>query len=83
MGQSAVVDFIPIPRHSSCTEVEKELQSMREAGWRAGANAAGHGILVFCPCGKHKYSVAGTPKNCGNEAKRVRQAFRKCASGSS
>lgn len=41
--------------------------------------AQGHGVKIFCPCkGPHTRSVAGTPRNDGNEAKRVRRTILLC-----
>jgi len=67
-----------IPRHR-CTEVEVVLAEMRILGWEAGVNSHGHGEVVMCPfaCECRK-SVASTPKNCGNEAKRVKKVLKNC-----
>lgn len=73
-------DLQPIPRHQNCTEVEKQLKQLRKAGWLA-RYPGGHWAVVYCPHGCCKKSVAGSPKNCGNEAKRVRLLLSRCPGG--
>jgi hypothetical protein len=65
-----------IPRHPTCTEVEKVLAEMRELGWLS--RPGGHWEVAFCPEGCCHVSVSGTPKNCGNTARRLRREYRRC-----
>lgn len=68
-----------IPRHDKCDEVEAVLAELRAADWMAFKNAHGHWARLACPhpC-ECMFSVAGTPKSCANEAKRVRRRAKRC-----
>lgn len=66
-----------IPRHPKCADVEQQLKLLRKAGWLAKV-PGGHWVVLYCPHGCCDQSVAGTPKNCGNEAKRVSRLLKRC-----
>lgn len=75
-----MVDLVAIPRHKKCTEVEQQLELLRAAGWLA-KYPGGHWAVAYCPHGCCHKSVAGTPPNCGNEAKRAARLLRRCPGG--
>ena len=66
------------PRHK-CSDVEKVLKQLEKLGWII-VYPSGHWGRIECPDGCF-LAVGGTPKNCGNLAKRVRRTAQKCPHG--
>ena len=64
------------------TEVEDALQYAEAAGWRVDVRHNGHVWgRIFCPLATRQgcqLSVGSTPKNNGNEAKRIRRYVDSC-----
>lgn len=63
------------PRHQ-CKEVEKVLDALERAGWTI-VYPSGHWGRAEC-VGGCTIGVPGTPKDCGNAAKRVGRKARQC-----
>ena len=59
-------------------EVARALRNATAAGWRL--TSGGHWGILWCPCGNHKMSVSGTPRDAGREARRIGQEVRRCSS---
>lgn len=65
------------PRDHKCGEVRDVLEPLVAAGWRL--TEGGHKWLLWCPCGcSRPISVPGTPDDCGNAARRLARATRRC-----
>lgn len=62
--------------------VEEALQYAEELGWRVDVRHNGHVWgRIFCPLASRsgcQMSVGSTPKNAGNEAKRIRRFVDNC-----
>jgi hypothetical protein len=66
------------PRHR-CKEVERVLRDLARAGWTI-VYPSGH--WGRCECGDGcTIAVSGTPRDCGNAAKHVGRAARRCPHG--
>jgi len=60
-------------------EVEKALVEAEEHGWTVETNVGHWGRMRCATTGKGcSYSINGTPKSAGNEAKRLRKMVVKC-----
>lgn len=66
------------PRHN-CNDVEKVLKRLEKMGWVI-VYPSGHWGRAECPDGC-RFAVGGTPKSCGNLAKRVQRTAQKCPHG--
>lgn len=54
------------------------LLKLQEEGWRIVA-PEGDGGAAYCPCGQHRLSFSGTPRNADNERRRIlREARNRC-----
>ena len=62
-------------------EVEEALQIADSEEW-IFRKATGHAFgVIMCPYGCCRLSVSSTPKNAGNEAKRIGRTVKKCPKG--
>ena len=52
------------------------LKDLETEGWRV--RRQGHKFYLYCPCGGGKIRVDGTPKNPGNQARRIRKIAGHC-----
>lgn len=66
------------PRHS-CSDVEKVLRRMERASWTI-VYPSGHWGRAECGDGCW-IAISGTPRDCGNLAKRVLRTGQKCPHG--
>lgn len=66
------------PEHN-CKDVEKVLRALKKLGWTI-VYPSGHWGRIECPAGC-QLAVGGTPRDCGNLAKRVRRYAQKCPYG--
>ena len=68
------------PRHR-CKDVEVDLKRLTKAGWTI-VYPSGHWGRVQCGDGCF-VAVPGTPRDCGNAAKRVARTAQRCPHGHS
>jgi hypothetical protein len=70
----------PIPKHDK-KDVNKALQPLRDDGWLAHYPGGHCWAQIMCPyddyCGP--FSVNGSPRSEGNEAKRITRWHDKCS----
>lgn len=70
---------------SGYPETAAVLRDALRSGWRLSKQ--GHGGRLYCPIEHdpdhrhHQFSVAGSPRNDGREARRIRTLLRTCDSG--
>lgn len=59
-------------------EIRTALEKLEAEGWRIHKD--GHWGKVYCPCDSHctTIPVSSTPRNAGNEAKRIARLAARC-----
>jgi len=76
--------MIRLRRHPK-KDIEKALAVARKAGWTVIPKSSGHswGVMYCAATGRGacSKSIASTPRNPGDHARRLRQAVRRCHHG--
>lgn len=57
-------------------EMRESLKELTKSGWTL--RKEGHWGRLYCDCGCSVLQVAGTPRNAGSEARRIRRQARRC-----